>query len=96
MQGRGRTGIKEEIVSHLEELLPCTQLGGTAGELAARIDSVVAYTTWSRIDDVAALELTKIGTGDRSIDDSVTRLAKAVRVAINWHGLDPQGAAPSS
>jgi hypothetical protein len=96
VQGRGRTGIKEEIVSHLDELLPCTELGGTAGELAARIDSVVAYTTWTRIDDVAALGLTKIGTGDRSIDDSVKRLAKAVRVAIDWHGLDPQVAAPSS
>jgi hypothetical protein len=91
VEGRGRTGIEEEIVSHLEELLPCTELGGTAGELAARIGSVVAYTTWTRIDEVAALGLTKIGTGDRSIDDSVKRLAKAVRVAIDWHGLDPQG-----
>jgi hypothetical protein len=96
VQGRGRTAIKEEIVSHLDELLPCTELGGTAGELAARIDSVVAYTTWTRIYEVAALGLTKIGTGDRSIDDSVKRLAEAVRVAIDWHGLDPQGAAPSS
>ena len=84
--GHGRLAIQKAITLYLDKVLE--QAGNhdlQSKELVERIPTVTSWITWREIQDVISRQLSQFSIGNPSVEASVSRMARSVIHAIDWH-----------
>jgi hypothetical protein len=86
IRGHGRLSISDAITGWLEPVLERADSElPPIDELVSRIESTVAFITWTDVSDGLVAGLSDFASADTAVRGSVSRLVQSAREAIEWH-----------
>lgn len=86
VKGHGRMSLREAVAQSIQAVLDRAEAEfPPAEELVQRVDAVFAYTTWARVQQDVEAAVEDFAAAAPSLRASISRVAKAVTSAIQWH-----------
>jgi len=85
IRAHGRMPVHEAIAGWIDAAVECSDLELSSDELLARIDDVVAFTTWGDVSRCVSGGVAAFADADPTVLGSIERMAHAVQSAIEWH-----------
>jgi len=73
------------VAGWIDAALDGSDLESPQDELLARVNDVVAYTTWTEVSRCVTNGVARFADADPTVVGSMERLVQAINESIEWH-----------